>query len=320
MSPKKLAARAYEIVEETVDRYSRARGDLIAAGLAFYGLMSAAPLALLAVNIAGLVFERAVARTALLEAVRSAAGDSVGDKAAALLDAIRGEVGSEWSLVVVGIVLWASSRLFVQLQDALNLLWGVEINDAPSKRAIVKQLTIKRLVSVMMVFGSGILLLVLVVAQALLSNLASELDRIFADLGVSLPLVISQQVVLSLALTTLFFALIYRVLPDARIPWRDVWIGAGGTAVLVVLGTAVLSVYLGRAASNVVNGALGSFAAFVLWAYYLSQVFVLGAAFTRVWTGRTEGAIRPEPHAHLVYRSMPPPKPDEAKKAGDEAA
>jgi membrane protein len=249
--------------------------------------------------MASWALERERARAALLRSLLLTAGVGVARQVSELMDAMRSIASETATWVAAALLLWAASRLFVQLQSVLNVIWGIRIKQR-STTAMLAGLAVKRFVSFAMVIACSALLLAAVIAHSLMSGMASRLAGAVEELGLSMPSLLIPDVILSLSLMTLVLASIYRVLPDARIPWRDVWVGAASTAVLIGAGTAALSWYLGRPGESLARGALGSGAAFALWSYYLCQVFVVGASFTRAWAERDGAAITPEAHAELV--------------------
>ena len=180
-------------------------------------------------------------------------------------------------------LLFGASGLFAQLQEALNTVWDVE---PPPGRGLLGLLK-ERFLSFTMVLGVGFLLLVSLGASAWLA----AFGKFFSGL-LPLPPAVMQaaNAVLSFVVIGLMFAVIYRLLPDVRLAWRNVWVGAAVTALLFTLGKSLIGLYLGRSAAASVYGAAGSFVVILLWIYYSAQVFFFGAEFTKVYS-RHFGAI-----------------------------
>ena len=300
---KHLGARVWAVVSDTWSRYNRGHGGLLAAAVAFYSLLSLAPLIVIAVTVAGLVFDADQVRAALLNRVENAANADVANVLVRLLHAADKGGGRVAAVVALLTLLWAASRLFLELQEALNIMWGVRVKQAGSTRESIKRTAAKRLISFGMVLGSGTLLLATVLLQTLVAGIGSFIQRYLHIERIADALGSAEQVGVSLSVLLVSFAVIYRVLPDAHIRWRDVWIGAGLTAVLVLTGTWLLGLYLSHIAPAWLQGALGSIAVFMIWTFYLAQVFLLGSAFTRVWACRGGGRVRPEAHAELLPES-----------------
>lgn len=264
---------------------SRQNGDTLAAAISFFMMLSIAPLLVISVSVAGIVFGEAKARADLFESVRRAASEEVARVVRSLLDAADQQHNTLATTLAAFLLLWAASRLFMQIQEALNLIWGVP----PRKRGTreyLKNFAIKHVISLGMVLGCGALLLASLVAHIVLAALGGlAVDAVDAR-RVPSALLSLQESSLSFALLALGFAVIYRVLPDARVRWGDVWMGALLTAALMLAGTWVLGLYFARVAPAWLQGAVGSGAVFILWTYYLAQMFCLGASFTWAWSGR----------------------------------
>jgi len=190
--------------------------------------------------------------------------------------------------------------LFTVLQEALNTIWGVRPAAGNSAWITVRRVAIKRLLSFVMVLGCGALLLASVALQTAFSSVRGPLVEALGLSALNGGLAFVQWFGLGLAALTLAIAAIFRLLPDARVRWRDVWTGAITTASFLLIGTALLSLYLSRIAPNWLQGAVGSIAAFMLWSYYLAQMLLLGAALTRVRATAHGHVLEPEPHAELV--------------------
>lgn len=276
-----MFSRALRLLADAYERYDR-HGDLLAGSLAFFALLSLAPLIVIAVSVASVLVERDQVRSALISSLQQFASVEIVSQVIQLVDAIDDQQQSGLGAVLAAVVLlFAASRLFLQIEQALNLIWGVEHKPVVGNRQRVHRFVQKRLVSFAMVIACGVLLISMLVVQALLAMLDAAVARVT---GVGLtalgpPLVF-------LTLLTLLLALMYRVLPDTEVRFREVWVGAGTTAFLVLMGTYLLGLYLTRIAPAWLQGAAGALAAFMVWIYYLAQVFLLGASFTRAWAVR----------------------------------
>jgi membrane protein len=262
------------------DRFNK-HGDMLAGSLAFFGLLSLAPLVVIAISVASVLVERERVREVLIAGARDMASSQIVDEVVKLIDAVEQQKTGVGALIAAFLLLWAASKLFMQIEEALNLIWGVETKAVLSTRETVQRLVMKRLISFAMVIVCGVLLLSMLIVQALLVMIGEVASNM---LGVELaafgpPIVF-------FALLTSLFALMYRVLPDTEIQFREVWVGATTTSVLVLLGTWLLGLYLTRIAPAWLQGAAGAIAAFLVWTYYLAQVFLLGASFTRAWAVR----------------------------------
>jgi membrane protein len=291
--------RVVALLRGTWNRYIDEHGDLLAAAVAFYSLLSLAPLSVIAISVASVVVNRKEVREEWVRGVSQAANADVAHVLVRQLDAAEHSSGRVAAVIALLTLLWAASRLFVELQEALNVIWGVRTVSAQSALESIRRNAGKRLAAFAMVFGSGALLLALLGLQTLMSGVSAEVKRYIHVEALADAFGFAGEALISLALLTLLCALIYRVLPDARTRWRDVLVGGAITALLVLCGTALFGLYLGRIAPAWLQGALGSVALFMIWTYYVAQVFLIGAAFTRTWACRSGVPIEPAPHAEL---------------------
>jgi len=297
---KRVALRAWVLIRDTYERYDDQRGDLLAAAFSFYSLLSIAPLAVIAVTIAGLFVDPAEARAALVSGVERASSRDIADVLVRGLEAAQSQRVGIGAAIALFLLLWAASRLFTVLQEGLNQIWGVQPTPAGSVLVSLRRVALKRLVSFAMVIGCGALLLASLVVQTTMTSVSTSLLASVGMSGLQGRLAFVQQLGLSLVALTVSFALVFRILPDATVQWRAAWTGGIVTAAMVLLGTVLLSLYLTRIAPNWLQGAVGSIAAFVIWSNYLAQVFLLGASLTRVRATCHGERLEPEPHAELV--------------------
>ncbi|MBV8550174.1 MAG: YihY/virulence factor BrkB family protein [Acidobacteriaceae bacterium] len=249
----------------------------LGAALAYYTLLSVAPLAVLTVAICGLAFDRNTAERDLLRNAQHLMGSAGAKTIKTLLDhthqAHSGVVASGIALVTL---LFGASSAFVELRNSLNTIWNAPAT-CFSLRAVVKQ----RLCSFAMVLALGCLLFL----SLLLSTAFTVVSQFFSDI---IPLHTAiwaemANVTVTLAALAFLFALIFKFVPDVCIAWRDVVVGAIPTSILFTIGKALLALYLGRAAVGSTYGAAGTLIAFVVWLYYSAQILLFGAAFTHVY-------------------------------------
>jgi len=265
----------------------------LSASLAFYTILSAAPLLVIVLAIAGLVFpHHDQARQMLVDQFSNLAGQEGGQAVRTMIEH-AGQTGTSTIAMIAGVImlLVGASGVFVELQDSLNTIWQVTPRPGRGFWMTVRD----RFLSLAMVFGMGFLLLVTLVISAILSGLTRVVG--LAEVGVVGEIV---NFIVSFAVVTLLFALIYKFLPDVTIAWRDVWIGAVVTAFLFTVGKMLIGIYLGRASVGSAYGAAGSLVVFVVWVYYSGQILFLGAEFTKVYANRFGSRIRPTANAMPV--------------------
>jgi membrane protein len=290
----------FQLLKDTASGWDEDNVARLAASLAYYTLLSIAPLIILAVAVAGLAFGENAAR----EHISGELAGVVGAGAAGAIQSIAQNAhapGTGVISVVVGIVvlLFGASGVFGELQSALNTVWEV----APKPGRGIWGLVKDRFFSFTLVVGVAFLLLVSLIASAALTWLGQVFES-------SLPggAFVWQMLnfIISLAVVTALFALIFKTLPDVHIKWRDVWVGAAVTAGLFTLGKFGLGIYLGSAGVSSAYGAAGSIVALVIWVFYSSQVLLIGAEFTEAYARRYGSKITPDDKAMSLH------KPDES--------
>jgi membrane protein len=276
-----MRRRAWAIVRETVENFIDDEAMTRGAAIACYTMFSIAPLLVVAVAIAGAFFGEAAVSAAVTDQLRALVG---ADGAEAIQAMVRGIDESNDSasfipaLVSLGVLLITASGVFAELQSALNAIWKV-----PPAPVTVSYLLHARLLSIGLVAATGFLLLVSLLASAILAAFSGWAGQQAPELA---PLLKWVNFAISFLLTALLFAAIYKVLPDRRLRWRDVAMGAMITALLFSIGKALIGWYIGGSGIAARYGAAGALVVVLLWVYYSAQVFLLGAEFTRAWTGR----------------------------------
>jgi membrane protein len=281
---------ASEIGRETVEEFSRDRGDLVAAALAFYALLSLAPLIIIAVAIAGAVLGAGPAR----EEVMRLLSETMGTTAATTIEGWVAQASRSSgiaSVVGASLMLFAASRLAAQLRSALNQVWNVDPFQVEGFKAVVKHHLGRRLFAFLMVLAAGPLLLILVLSRAVLMALHGALFGSSPLAGIVIQVM---QFVFSLGMVTLMTALVFKFVPDTRIGWRSAWIGAGLTSLLFNIGNFFVGMYLGRVSVAATYGAAGSAVVILLWLYLSAQLFLIGAEFTQVYASRVGRGLKPE--------------------------
>jgi membrane protein len=267
----------------------------LAASLAFYTIFSLAPILLIAVEIAAVVFSREQAQQQIVQQIEALVGVEGGR---AIQEVLRSaaQIGGNLKAVIFGLaaILIGSTAVFAELQSALNQIWDVQVDP---HHGLIKGLLRARLRSFVLVLAVGFLLLVSLALSALLAAIQAFLADWMP--GVAWVWQVGHFLV-SFVVVSLLFAMIYKYLPDVQITWRDVAIGAVVTAALFSLGKWLIGLYLGRAALASTYGAAGSFAVLLIWVYYSALISFLGAEFTQVYARRFGSRIRPEPHAVRV--------------------
>lgn len=300
-------ARWRKLIIDTVTSWNDHDASTQSAALAFYTMFSLAPLLVVVIALFGLMFGAAAVRGEILTEFQ----DWMGKDAASLVQAIlrtAAEPNTNRLAGVLGILtlIFGASGVFVQLQQSLNRIWGV----AAKPGAALTKLLRKRLLSFAVVLGIGFLLAVSLIMSTALTALGDYLERRY---HLPVTLLHALNILASFLLVTLLFAFIYRLLPDVRLAWRDVFLGAVVTSVLFGVGKTLIGFYLGRTGAASAYGAAGSLVMLLSWVYYSALVFLLGAEFTRVYTHDCVGdRPAPEQGAKPVDTTRPEVKAEAA--------
>ena len=279
--------KATAFVHEVYDQWRRDNALSHGAALAYYTLFSMAPLLMLIIAIVGLVLGRAAAQGELVGHIAGV----IGPDGARTVEGMIANVSTPRSGVIASVVsvltiLFGASGVFGQLRTSLNEIWKVTVTEGRGVRGAARQ----RLAAFTIIVGIGGLLLASLMLSAALAAVHTLLAQHLPLLGQLLP---PLNFLLSLFLTAALFAMIYKILPDAKMDWRDVWLGAGATAVLFTIGRTLIGLYLSHTGAMSIYGAAGSLVLVLLWVYYCAQIFFVGAEFTEVYS-RWYGSRRTE--------------------------
>ena len=289
-----VGKQALELTKETFKEFFKDNATWKAAALSYFTVFALAPLLVLVLQVASLLFDPAQVRDALTGQFSALMGQDVANQVQTMMNNAERQTasGSGFRLILsIAGLLFGATGAFVSLQDALNSAWEVEPDP---KRGGIKNFIFKRFLSLGMVLGIAFLLLVSLAVTAALSAVGDYLfggsGTVFAE-GLNF--------VLTFAIISLLFAAMFKVLPDAKVEWRDVWVGAIATALLFVVGKFLIGLYIGQSNPGSAFGAAGALAVLLVWIYYAAIILMLGAEFTQAWMkmhGRTiepeEGAVR----------------------------
>ncbi|MDF0555518.1 YihY/virulence factor BrkB family protein [Kamptonema sp. UHCC 0994] len=272
--------RIISLIKETFKEWQKDKAPTLAAALAFYTVFSLAPLLIIVIAIAGLVFGQEAAQGQLVGQLQSLVGKDGAETIQQLVaNASNLKSGIVATIIGVATLLWGATNVFTNLKEALNMIWNVE---PPPGRGFFGFLQ-DRILSFAMILSIGFLLLVSLVISAVLAAVNQWLNGLL-----HIPVGIWQLVDfgISFSVVTVLFALIYKFLPDVKLAWGDVWVGAAITSVLFTIGKSLIGIYLGSSGIGSTYGAAGSFVILLLWINYSAQILFLGAEFTQVWTNR----------------------------------
>jgi len=265
------------------------------AALAFYTLFSLAPLLLVAIAVAGMFIGRGEAQSLLLAQVALLVGDNAAAGVGSVLEAASAPRRGMVPAIVGSLTLLVgATTVFTELRGDLDRIWRYRAEKARGIAALLRT----RLLSFGLVMAIGFMLIVSLVASTVLAAIG---DRV---LGGSAAIANTLEFAVSFLVVTLLFAIIYKVLPSARIAWRDVWVGAAVTSALFWIGKFLIGLYLGKAAIGSAFGAAGTLVAIIVWVYYSAMIFLLGAEFTREYALH-HGSRRAEADGALAAAAIP---------------
>lgn len=277
----------FSLLRHTFTAWNEHNAPRLAAALSYYIAFSLAPLLVLIIAVLGFLLREEVVRDAVLSQVAQAVGPQAAELLSGIVDSLRQpSSGILSTLLGIGALILGALNVFEQLKGALNSMWGVPAQKATGARGFV----VGKLVSFSMVLVIGFLLLVSLVISTLLNIFNSSLASWFPGAPMLLGWINN---LISFGMIIVLFALIYRILPDIKLEWRDVWVGAAITALLFMIGKAALSWYLGTTGATSAYGAAGSFVLILFWIYYSAQIVLFGAEFTQVYA-RRYGSLRQE--------------------------
>jgi membrane protein len=305
---RRALKKALPILKETLREWNSDNAPRLGAALSYYTVFSLAPVLILVIAVAGLFLGPQAAQGKIVSGLSELIGtESATVMQAAIVKAGEHKAGLVASVVGLLTLLLGATGVMLELQGALNTVWKV----MPKPGAGITRFVRVRLLSLGLVLALGFLLLVSLVMSAALEGLIHLLGGLLAR-WVVLGYLINYGI--SIGVIALFFALLFKVLPDAEVAWKDVWVGAVLTSVLFHVGKYVIALYIGRASVASAFGAAGSLAVLLVWIYYSSQIVLLGAEFTRAYANQVGSCVVPDENAVEAPHGAP------ARLAAEKAA
>jgi membrane protein len=267
----------------------------LAAAVSYYTLFSLAPILVIAISVAGLAFGREAAQNQIVETIQGMTGRESAEAIQGMIQNTSNKPTAGIVTTALGIVLllFGAGGVVGQLQTSLNTIWGVTPKPGQGVWGFVRQ----RFISYAMVLAIGFLLLVSLVISAVVTGLTQFIGNLIGGAEFFAHVL---DIVVSFGFVTVLFAMIYKFLPDVRIQWKDVWIGAALTSLLFTIGKFVIGLYLGSSGVGSAYGAAGSLITILLWVYYSSLIFFLGAEFTQVCASRYGSGVVPAETAEPI--------------------
>jgi membrane protein len=286
------------LVKQTVTNFIDDNAQRLGAALAYYTVLALPPLFVILFFIAGLAIKDSKQmQTGVFDQVGGLIGKQGGQAIQSIMATPQQQQkGLAASVIAIVTLLITTTGLFLELQNALNTIWGVREKPGQGIMGFIKN----RLLSFGMIAIIGFLLLVSMVVSTALTALNKYFAGMVPDLHILWQIL---NVVVSFGVITVLFAMIFKVLPDVKIAWKDVWIGAAITSLLFTLGKFGLGMYLGKSTVASPYGAAGSLVIILLWVYYSAQILFFGAEFTQVYACRFGGKMEPVAHAEWIDQS-----------------
>ena len=267
-----------DLISATFREWNKDQVSHLAAALSYYTIFSLAPILVIFIAIAGLAFGQEVVSSRILEQIGAALGQESALEIKMLIEGFHKPTNNLLASVLGGItLLWGSIGIFSELQNCFNVVWKVKPKVHPTWLDVIKN----QFFSFTVVLGVGFLLLVSLLFSAVLEAIT---DHLHAFMPLATTLWLAFDFFISISGITFLFALIFKILPNLKLKWRDVFLGAFVTALLFTLGKALLSIYLAKSNIATSFGAAASLIVILVWVYYSAQILLLGAEFTKVYT------------------------------------
>lgn len=292
---KKMISALPNLLKLTYQGWKTDNASRLAAALAYYTIFSLAPMLVIAIAVAGLIWERNAVQAAVMSQIGGLVGSQGSEFVAGLLEgASNPREGIAATIIGLITLLFGALGVFNALHAALNAIWDAKEEPTKGIWNSIRKVIVDRFLSFTMILGIGFMLLVSLVISTAISAFGTWIGGLFPFQEFILQII---NLVISIGVITVFFALIFKVLPDADVAWRDVWIGAFFTAILFSIGKTLIGLYLGSSAVASSFGAAGSLVLLLLWIYYSAQILFFGAEFTQVYANQFGSRIVPEGQA-----------------------
>jgi membrane protein len=281
----------FPLLKQTFKEWSEDKASRLAAALSYFTIFSLAPFLIIVIAVAGFFWGEQAVEGRIMDQIQGMVGaegaQMIQTMLAGAYDPAQGIIATVISVVIL---LFAASGLFGQLQESLNVIWEVQPKPDRGIKGIIRD----RFLSFTLILGVAFLLLVSLVLSAATSAFSETLAGMFPGAGLVFTLV---NLIVTFGVVTLLFAMIFKVLPDAKVKWSDVWLGAAFTALLFAIGKELIGLYLGNVAVGSTYGAAGSLVVILLWIFYSAQILFFGAEFTQVYANRFGSRIVPAENA-----------------------
>ena len=292
---KETLIAIFDLIKETFSSFSENKVMKLSASLAYYTIFSMGPLLLVIISLCGLLFSKQAVEGKLYDILKN----FVGSDTAFSLQTMIERVGKDDQSFIAGIIgfvvlMLGATSIFSEIQDSINIIWGIQ---AKPKKNWIKYLQ-NRFLSFSVIVSLGFLLLITLLISSLIEMVSNNLSLYFPNTTIIVFYVIN--LLLTIFISTLIFGTIFKVLPDAKIKWKDIFAGALVTSVLFLIGKFAISLYISHTDVGSAFGAAGSLVVLLVWAYYSSIILFLGAEFTKAYASKYGSEIYPNNYAVKV--------------------
>lgn len=286
----------WKVILGSASAFSQDRALKYSASLAYSTIFALSPLLVLIISLASIFYGKDAIQGKLFSEINQLVGSDAANQIQILIEKSALSGGSTLSLIISIVVLMVgATAIFTEIQDTLNIIWRVR----PKPKKGFQKLLINRILSFSMIISLGFLLVVSLVVNGIVAALSQRLSSIFPEITVLLVQVFN--IFLTFSIITTLFAIIFKFLPDVKISWKDVRVGAIATALLFMLGRVLIGFYLQMAGTGSTFGAAGSLVVILTWVYYTAAILYFGAEFTQVYAEKFGGSIQPAEYAvHVI--------------------
>lgn len=292
----KISAREWwQIFKETGTKFLAGKSFIYSSSIAYFAIFSLPAMALITVMVAGSFYEDQTVKEGMLTQISQMAGSNSAKEVERLMDKVTQNADNTLAKVIsIATLIFSATTVFVTLQESINAIWGIK---PEPKRGVVKFL-LNRLLSLAMIASLGFLVVISLVMDTVIALFRVFINQYFSEVAYYLLWLLNTFI--SGAIIATVFALIYMVLPDAKIQWRSVWVGALITTILFFLGKYLIGLYLNTSNLSASYGAAGSLVALLAWVYYSVLILLFGAQFTSSYTQHAGGSIEPSGQAVAI--------------------
>lgn len=297
MRIKKIAQDFWFLLKNAVKAFLDDNAMKLSASLSYYTIFSLAPLLVVVISLISIFYGREAIEGQIYGQINNLIGKSAAVQIQETIKNINVS-GKSTTGAIIGIVtlVFSATGVFIEIQDSINYVWSIK---AKPKKGWFKYIK-NRLLSFSLIISLGFLLLVSLILSAFLDLFNQQLERIFSDYTVYIAYAFNYVVVIGVI--TVLFGIIFKVLPDGELRWKDSFVGAAFTAILFIIGKFLISFYLGQSDVGSTYGAAGSVIVILLWVYYSSIILYFGAEFTKVYSKNFGTPIEPSPHAVFIIK------------------